>query len=563
MRFSLCLVLLATVANAETDVSLMDMVPGVAQVKSLFQLVFGDTDGAVKTQTNFLNEGLLTSQLRSAYFLATGESKKAGDIQLKFLENMEDLVDGLPVIGHAKGIYHFLKKETNKGWEAIKSSTSSVGTVMGAIVGGPVGALGGHALTDLVITGVDALARGNESQPHGIVRYVTNLDHVDAGGHFDAITGLVLDAAGGKVVSPKTGKYQVLELQTGVVERHGGVPEVSNAGAIKKTVLTEPIEYHVPPNSPISTKKFGHRAGVKATGAKSGKYEEVLELQPQQFGDLPESNNIVQKKLGSGRVQFRLQRLTDPTKLTNELNFVDYRKGEQFRWFVSYDVLYGPLDLMVEETTKRWTQNSLKELSPYLQDNFIKNIDKETLLNKLSYLTAEHKQLIDNSDFRLTNTLPDRVDNCVGCVVGGVLKMDVKTLEHDVLKLSPEQLNSRAKLSEYLDDCKSKNLLNYESSGQLYNSHGIEKFLKLNREYLKNKHLILEKSVKDNSVSRYSSVLKYAMVNRDGNLQPTMLLIDFQRIPMVNPELPNPFRFVPWVMSYIYDEFEIFIITPK
>jgi len=126
-----------TTATAEQSTSFWDIIPIIAQGKSLVQFIFGDKEGAVKTQEHFLNEGVGSSQLRSGYFLVTGEPKTALDIQKKFLSNFVGVLDGTPIVGHVKGGIHLLAGDHDHGWQAIKSATSTSGTIVGAIIGGP------------------------------------------------------------------------------------------------------------------------------------------------------------------------------------------------------------------------------------------------------------------------------------------------------------------------------------------------------------------------------------------------------------------------------------------
>lgn len=143
--------------KCDEQISFVDMVPGVAQLKSGFQLLLGDKDGAAKTQQNFFNDGIVTSQARSTYFLVTGEPNKAWDIQKKFGSNMEPVVDSVPVIGHAIGLVHLAVGDDAHGWDAIKSVTSNTGSMIGGMLGGPLGAVAGHVVTDAAITVTDKI----------------------------------------------------------------------------------------------------------------------------------------------------------------------------------------------------------------------------------------------------------------------------------------------------------------------------------------------------------------------------------------------------------------------
>jgi len=198
------LAVIATVLVAcEHVVPFFDTVPLISQLKSGIQLVTGDKEGATETLKHYLNEGIGPAQARSAYFLVTGNSEKALEIQKTFLNNMEVLLDGAPVIGHIKGVIHLIKGDEKHGWEAIKSATSTTGSAIGGVLGGPLGVILGHTFTDAAISGVDAAINGNNSQPFGLVEYVSHIGELSAGDHFDMIAGLVMDGTTGKFAKNK------------------------------------------------------------------------------------------------------------------------------------------------------------------------------------------------------------------------------------------------------------------------------------------------------------------------------------------------------------------------
>ncbi|KAF6206721.1 hypothetical protein GE061_017957 [Apolygus lucorum] len=77
-----------------------DSIPGLSQVKSLYQFVAGNSDGAWRTQENFLNTGVVASQIKSAVQAAQGDLGAARETQDKFAKNVKELAE---VIGMAIG----------------------------------------------------------------------------------------------------------------------------------------------------------------------------------------------------------------------------------------------------------------------------------------------------------------------------------------------------------------------------------------------------------------------------------------------------------------------------
>jgi len=199
----LAIVLVASVVNGNKqisapandvheDIAIWDMFPLVSQLKSGFQMLTGDVDGATNTQRNFLNDGVGPSQVRSVVYLVTGEPKRALDVQTKFVVNMGKVAEGVPIVGYTKGVVHLITGDGNAGWNAIKSATSSTGAVVGALGGGPIGAVGGHLLVDALITTVDYAIHGEQAKAHGFLDYLKNINHLDSGNHFDAIAELTM-----------------------------------------------------------------------------------------------------------------------------------------------------------------------------------------------------------------------------------------------------------------------------------------------------------------------------------------------------------------------------------
>ena len=209
----------------------MDAAPGWSQGKSLVQWMCGDTEGAWRTQVNFSQRFPFVSQVRSIVQLSQGDKKGAWETQKQFVGGVGDLVNGAPLVGHAKGVVHYVCGDREGGDRAMKSASRTTGVIMGAtagfMMGGPAGAAAGGvvggAVTDGITTGVDSAVH-NEFRPAGIVGQATNLHSnprdpgqwVDVAGTvtFDALTGYgqgelikrkrqTEEVPGGKVKQPR------------------------------------------------------------------------------------------------------------------------------------------------------------------------------------------------------------------------------------------------------------------------------------------------------------------------------------------------------------------------
>nr|XP_045588432.1 uncharacterized protein LOC123750362 [Procambarus clarkii] len=126
---------------------LLDAFPGLSQIKSVVQLVTGDTEGAAATQQNFLKLCPGVSQVTSVVQVISGDEEGAKETQKEFLKGVNDLVDSVPVVGHAKGTAHFAFGDNAGGHKAVQAANRTTGAIIGGVgglvVGAPVGAVKG------------------------------------------------------------------------------------------------------------------------------------------------------------------------------------------------------------------------------------------------------------------------------------------------------------------------------------------------------------------------------------------------------------------------------------
>ncbi|KAJ6261668.1 Delta(24)-sterol C-methyltransferase [Drechslerella dactyloides] len=123
----------------------MTTIPVISQLKSLFQAVTGDEDGAKKTQDEFVDAWIHHP-----------------------LKTVGDLADGIPVVGHIKGFVH-LALGDKEGFIHSEEAASRTSVVLAAAA--LTGASGGLAAPVLagVVAGVaaDGIFTGIESARHG------------------------------------------------------------------------------------------------------------------------------------------------------------------------------------------------------------------------------------------------------------------------------------------------------------------------------------------------------------------------------------------------------------
>lgn len=139
-------------------------------------------------QVQALNDATVScaSQTAQASYCAGAEAVSIAD----------GVTNAIPVVGHIKGVGLYAAGYNERGEQAMKGASRSVGVVAGGIggfiVGGPPGAvaggMAGGALMDGVITGADTAVHG-EYRPHGQVSSWTKVVTAKNGKEF--VQGLV------------------------------------------------------------------------------------------------------------------------------------------------------------------------------------------------------------------------------------------------------------------------------------------------------------------------------------------------------------------------------------
>jgi hypothetical protein len=190
-----------------------DSIPVISQIKSLFQAIFSDPEGALRTQENFVFENTfpVISQIVSAAYAIGGELDKARELQHKFVKDAATVTDSLPGLGHVKGVVHYSMGDNDAGDASMKAATRAVGVavgVTGMIACGPVcaagGGIAGGAALDGVITAGELLVHGRKAEPHGYAKSVVKIvetlegnDTMSSDDIIDMATLPVLDGVNG------------------------------------------------------------------------------------------------------------------------------------------------------------------------------------------------------------------------------------------------------------------------------------------------------------------------------------------------------------------------------
>ena len=108
----------------------MNWLPGISQLKSVVQLATLDFEGAAKTQKDFFQQCPIVSQVTAGVQLLTGNEELAENTFKKGLGTLNGVANGIPVIGHFKGVVHLAYDDEKGAIDAFKSSTRTFGLLL-------------------------------------------------------------------------------------------------------------------------------------------------------------------------------------------------------------------------------------------------------------------------------------------------------------------------------------------------------------------------------------------------------------------------------------------------
>lgn len=535
---------ITTTVVSEELTPLWDIIPGTAQLKSLVQMITGDVNGAQQTQIHYLNEGLGPAQARSAYFAVNGEFQKSIDIQKKFVKNLEGLLDGTPVLGHIKGGIHLLAGDHDHGLNALKSATSTTGTILGAAILGPIGAIGGHLITDSVITATDFALNGNKTQPFGYLNYLKNIGNKNAGEHFDALAGLVADGFVGSPIKTKTNSFNA--------------PKTAKLSSDHTNELSKTMSYRSLLIADSEGSEFGEReSSVQLEDSEPGEYDEsVIQFLGHKLRKSPESQ--LESRIGSSDERVRTpdsQAESLDTKVKTPDSQVEpslqvgikidefHRsnnviKTKQFLEFLQNDPTYSSFHL------DRIFQKKLGKHNIVRMDGFGKifelhKLDLNKFISHLDYLTDEEKSMVTKNDFRKVNIENVEADSTLSSLAG-VLCEDVKTLKTWLSEKPKFSYDPKLDIppKSYFKELAKRKIISYDSSVELSSLTELNEFLMDNANSLQNKKLILTETTGTEEINAVSLKIK----KLKDNPNPAKLLIDYKTPGLLKTDVPNPFR---------------------
>lgn len=204
---------------------MVDWIPVVSQIKSLFKLIFGDPRGALKTQQNFIAKCPVVAHFVAleAYFLAglCYNPCFEKDCLMEFAERCLiggtrtacNIIDYVPVVGHVKGLFCYLLQDVDGANRAVicASRTLIVWCFSGAtgILAGPAASCFFACGIGVALDGIHAVAHGLECGQAGV--WVLS-ERWELGTCFDVTIGFLGDALNGYVAYETINKFLLSKL---------------------------------------------------------------------------------------------------------------------------------------------------------------------------------------------------------------------------------------------------------------------------------------------------------------------------------------------------------------
>jgi hypothetical protein len=148
---------------------------------------------------------LIAALVNMAVQTVSGHKERRNEIFQSFVGAAETCANGTPVVGHAKGLYHYATGDKAKGNACMEAATRTTAVIgAGAVTGGAgaglaVGAgvgIGAGIGFDTAATGVDMLVNGDDAHLHGTMN-LTQAGDMKPKEIVDSLLGIALDAAAG------------------------------------------------------------------------------------------------------------------------------------------------------------------------------------------------------------------------------------------------------------------------------------------------------------------------------------------------------------------------------
>ena len=174
--------------------------------------VFGDDKAASELAAcagnswkEYSETNLLAAPINMIVHDSMGDHKKANEIADSYLNAAGSCVDGLPVVGHAKGVVHYAMGDVDKGNRSMEAATRNVAVLGAGLATGGLGAgvalgaaagVGAGVAYDATATAIDGAVNGKDSTLHGSIA-LARPDKMKPNEFVGSIIGIVGDGLTG------------------------------------------------------------------------------------------------------------------------------------------------------------------------------------------------------------------------------------------------------------------------------------------------------------------------------------------------------------------------------
>lgn len=165
-------------------------------------------DKAGEAWEEYTKTNLLAAPVNMFVQTVNGDTKQLNQIQDSFCNAAQDLMDGIPVVGHVKGVVHYAMGDNEKGHRSMESATRTTAVVGVGIATGGLGAglavgaaagIGTGFAYDGTATAIDYAVNGNDAHLHGSIALARadKMNHKQRVGALIGVAGDGLAGVGG------------------------------------------------------------------------------------------------------------------------------------------------------------------------------------------------------------------------------------------------------------------------------------------------------------------------------------------------------------------------------
>lgn len=206
---------------------------------------------AGKAWEEYSETNALAAPIKGMVCKSQGDHKKANKIKDSYLNAASSCADGIPVVGHVKGIVHYAMGDKAKGHKSMEASTRNVAVLGAGIATGGLGAgvalgaaagIGAGVAYDATATVIDDAVNGEDSTLHGSMALAQpdKMNPNELVGGIIGIAGDGLTGAGGAQLGRNIRTYK--NGQTAIQNTYKNSKDLQRAGTACRAATKATME---------------------------------------------------------------------------------------------------------------------------------------------------------------------------------------------------------------------------------------------------------------------------------------------------------------------------------